>query len=1084
MEHEILNIFPEGSLASSVTTTVFIGVIVSVFFNLRFGWVLSGLVVPGYLVPILIVKPWAGFVIFMESVVTYLIVVGFSEYLSRPLKLTNLFGRDRFFAFLIFSMFVRILFDVFLLPYIGEFLNNRFYLNFDYRNNLHSFGLIIVALMANQYWKPGLIKGLIPQLITIGVTYLIVKYPLMEHTNFSISNISYIYEDIATSILASPKSYIILITTSLIASRMNLQYGWEYSGILIPSLLALLWYNPQKIVATMLESLIILQLGRLVLKMPLFKGITIEKGRKILLFFTISFIYKYIISYLIIYLIPGEKISDYYGFGYLLPTLVAIKMHDKDITIKVTRSVVQTSFVAVIIASIIGYSLTFLNLPFFHAEAPIKEKRIRIIREGKGLFDMVREEKVRIYQSVRMTTLSPPTPKETEIFKDAIRSLMNYTRTREDSYLQKAQGLFSRIGYNIHILKDGYLYIRQDETNLGWGTYILNTGLHEGLIIEVPIPIDEWGSLEAGARLFKSLNAYAMAIGGISIKTPEGKTHNPLIRYDSIFQAFHRLMAHRNVLQVRAYNLETVRWVTGERPEIRGIEIKEPESLLLVRSDLPKGLDLSTLRSLIGEMKVEWGKTPFRNTQRDSVTSGFAELFLKREDIKELLFKPVYARYEVPVTVRAQRIDGYLQDWLLRSKELIAEKGSNLYRKATLEELLFMDEEILTPLIRNSQREYIGGEWTDKGLEELRIMASASAMLGYKIILYKDRISGEDFIILVEDETLKDRRYWGTYVFRLGESNNYIIQIPRPIFELNVFEYGVSLFARLKAKALLIGGTHPYANHDLSSDLINMDNKENLFNLVNQVLLREFREEAFVSLQCRALGLRPGRKLPGEDVLLTFDSGITERNHLSPLDKRLIDIIEEDGLRVGFVDGREETSGYEASFTPSLFYIDQTLNKEFAILWLSPSVRTAYRQQTENRWQNAQFKAVKIPTTEVDLYTYILNSRFIGDSSTLPSDIIQMIRRYAETQDIIELYSIKSKAKSFRLRRVIDINTKQSFLFVYNQSDRLILIANLMPREANAEITLSRKTLSRQEITRFIDKKAGFLKFRGNFEVS
>jgi len=1083
MGHGILNIFPEGSLASSVTTTVFIGVIVSVFFNLRFGWVLSGLVVPGYLVPLLIVKPWAAFVIFIESVVTYFLVWALSEYISGPLRLTNLFGRDRFFAFLIFSMFVRILFDVFLLPYIGEFLNNKFYINFDYRNNLHSFGLIIVALMANQYWKPGFFRGVMPQFITIGTTYIVVKYLLMGYTNFSISNLSYIYEDIATSILASPKSYIILITTSFIASRMNLQYGWEYSGILIPSLLALLWYNPLKIAATMVESLIILQIGKLALRLPLFKGITIEKGRKILLFFTISFLYKYLISYLIIYLMPGEKISDYYGFGYLLPTLVAIKMHDKDITIKVTRSVVQTSFVAMIIASIIGFSLTFLNIsPFSTSLQAGEAEKEAILRVDKGIFEMVREEKVRIYQSVRMTTLPPPTPKEAEIFKTAIREVVDYTRSGANTYLLRAQALFSKINYRIHILREGYIYISQDETNYGWGSYIFNPGRKGGLVIEVPLPIDEWGSLEAGARLFKSLNGYAMAIGGISIKTPQGKTHNPLIRHDSLFQEFHRLLGHQNVLQVRGYTIETIRWVTGKRPKIKGTEVKEPESLLIVKVSLPYGLNLSTLRSLIGGMTIDWGRTPFSNLQRDSMASGFAELFLNRGDIKDLLFKPIYARYDIPVRSREQRIDGYLQDWLLRSKGLIAEKGSNLYKKASLEELLFMDEEVLTPLIRVSQTGYSGGGWTVNGLSELRVIASAAAMLGYKILLYRDRLSGEDFIILVEDETSEHRRYWGTYVFRLGESNNYIIQIPRPLFELNVFEYGVSLFARLKAKALLIGGTHPYANADLSSDLISMDNKENLFNLVNQVLLREFRKEAFMSLQCRALGLRPERKLPEEDALLTFDSGIMERDALSPLGKALMDILDEDGFRSGFVDGREETSGYETSFTPPLFYVDQTSNKEFAILWLSPFARTTYRQQTENRWQNAQFRALGIPTTEADLYSYIIGSRFFGDSSVVPPGMVEAIKRYAETQDIVELYNLRSGWREFGLRRVIDINTKQSFLFLYS-GRRLVMVANLLPRQADAEITLSWKTLQRREVSRFMDTKTGFLRFRGAFEV-
>ena len=52
-----LPLFPIDNTASAVTMTVWIGVAVVVFFNLRFGWTLSGLVVPGYVVPLLFVKP-------------------------------------------------------------------------------------------------------------------------------------------------------------------------------------------------------------------------------------------------------------------------------------------------------------------------------------------------------------------------------------------------------------------------------------------------------------------------------------------------------------------------------------------------------------------------------------------------------------------------------------------------------------------------------------------------------------------------------------------------------------------------------------------------------------------------------------------------------------------------------------------------------------------------------------------------------------------------------------------------------------------------------------------------------------------
>ncbi len=49
-----LPIFTEGSLRKSVVTTVWIGVLVISLVNLRFGWTYSGLVIPGYMVPLLL----------------------------------------------------------------------------------------------------------------------------------------------------------------------------------------------------------------------------------------------------------------------------------------------------------------------------------------------------------------------------------------------------------------------------------------------------------------------------------------------------------------------------------------------------------------------------------------------------------------------------------------------------------------------------------------------------------------------------------------------------------------------------------------------------------------------------------------------------------------------------------------------------------------------------------------------------------------------------------------------------------------------------------------------------------------------
>src|SRR4028118_124124 len=169
----VLPVFPEGGLSSSVITTVWVGVWVVALFNLRFGWVFSGLVVPGYLVPLLIVKPFSAVVVVVEAAVTYLLVWLFSERLSSGRSWSSLFGRDRFMGLVLASIAVRLAFDTWLLPELGAWANERFGIAFDWRNNLHSFGLIVVSLMANQFWKPGLVRGLGTSMVTLGLTYLV-----------------------------------------------------------------------------------------------------------------------------------------------------------------------------------------------------------------------------------------------------------------------------------------------------------------------------------------------------------------------------------------------------------------------------------------------------------------------------------------------------------------------------------------------------------------------------------------------------------------------------------------------------------------------------------------------------------------------------------------------------------------------------------------------------------------------------------------------------------------------------------------------------------------------------------------------
>jgi len=419
-----LNLFPQGALSSSVITTVWVGVFVVAFFNLRFGWVLSGLVVPGYLIPLLLIKPWAVLAILIEGISAYYLVWFFSEFLSRYGHWSALFGRDRFFGLILASIVTRVAFDGWLLPLLGEGLQG-FGIVFDYRNELHSLGLVVVALMANQFWKTGVLKGLFPLLMSLFFTWLIVRYVLMEFTNFGLGSVSYMYEDLAASILASPKAYIILVTTAFVASRMNLRYGWDFNGILLPALLALQWYEPLKILISFVEAFIILWLAIAVLKLPMFANASMEGARKLLLFFNISFIYKILLSYVLLYFLPEIKISDYFAFGFLLSTLLAIKMHDKGIAIRMTRATLQTSMVSILIASVLGFFLTLL--PELN---PWKEKddfnaALSTLQSSETLVPRISKLKPDIYRG-RLEEISVPLPQEVDQFSEGISQLLLY----------------------------------------------------------------------------------------------------------------------------------------------------------------------------------------------------------------------------------------------------------------------------------------------------------------------------------------------------------------------------------------------------------------------------------------------------------------------------------------------------------------------------------------------------------------------------------------------------------------------------------------------------------------------------------
>lgn len=1056
-------------------TTVWLGVWVVVFFNLRFGWVLSGLVVPGYLVPLLLVKPWSAGVVVFEGTLTYLLVWLYSEKISKFSGITNFFGRDRFFALLLASVLVRVICDTFVFPAIGEYVNSSFNLHFDYRNNLHSFGLIVIALIANQFWKPGLQRGFIVLAVTVFITFLLVRYVVMPFTNFSIGNLAYMYEDLAASMLAGPKAYIVLLTTAFIASHFNLKYGWEFSGILIPALLALEWYQPAKLLVTFLETFIILSVASQLLKARIFQRTTIEGARKLFFFFNVSFFYKLLLGHIIVVFLPMYHISDFYGFGYLLSTLLAIKMHDKELAAVITRASLQTSLFSLVVATLIGFGLGFV--PNFYSISDIDTSTGDVTtytQTRRTLRDFIQKEQVLIHKTVSRNSVPVPLPEEIDVFREALRLLQNSIEAQDQQSRRRAFNLLGRLQYTVHKIEGKFLVLSEQEPKRGWGMYILNLNTKNKLQVQIPDPLGEWGTNYAGLSMFTAFNCNSMAIGGSKRKANDDGSADVLTTNNSFFYIFQQIFGIHEVIQLRALTEKNRPRILANSSLVNTLD-KDITSLLMVNTSLPEGLPLADVKADIGDFEVLWDPPPAKNVLRNSGQGSFSEFFLTRKDRQTLLFKRVLPTESLSSTESIVTIIDSLEGWFFKHKDTLADKGSGLYIPPTLEELLFWDKELLTPLLRFLQSSKIREQWSANDWNEARVLKNTAQILGYDLIHFKHKISGSEYLILAEHEKQPQLKYWGTYIFRLGGSENYLVQVPRPLFEKNVFEYGISLFGNLHAKSLFVSGAHLQTNEDGSADLLKTENKGTFFNLANQVVLRESDRQEMLIVQCRAFANIEGSDVP--DALIATHSGVGKKS-VSPLLEKLVQVLQSQyHFSVKKFSGLASETGYEVKRIPQVQYLDQTENRELINLWLSPTARKAYRQQEDNRPLISHFSALKIASISENLYTFLIEQRtpvLPGSAAIDISRLQDHIADYIHSYDILALQNLIGQWPTLTFNLIIDTSSKQAFLVAMTKTGQPLLVANLHPLKENPIYHLT-PSFTKSDMNRYIDSRAMWL---------
>jgi len=553
----MLPLFPEFGLENSILAAVLVGVLLLAFFTETFGWVFVGLVVPGYLASVFVLHPESGWTVCLEAVATWALAALLAGPASRTQAWSHFFGRDRFLLLLLCSILVRLLSELLVLPFLAQRFDAQGGGAAGSTDGFFSIGLVLVPLTANAFWKLGLRRGLLQVGVPVALTYALLTLVLLRYTNLSFNSLELTYEDVALEFLESPKAYIVLVCSALLATRFNLRFGWDFNGILVPALLSLTWYTPDKLLATLGEVLVLVALTSAALKLPLLRTANLEGQRKTVLVFILGFLTKYTLAMALGGRIPGLKVTDLFGFGYLVPTLLAVKILQKQATLRILAPTVFTSLAGAVLGAAVSFLFGLLE-PQPPTPSPPPPRRAPLL-VATPLGSMVL---ARLQAEQSGGTALPPLRRKQELaaYTQLWQRLARWVEGPATAPPEEVIALAAQVGLRLVPQPTpagtpvSYVLFEAEEQlawQRGFGVALLTPGA-PGPVIEVPLPAREAPSAETGAALCVTLRCRLLLAGGTDAERHTRPPRAFTLSSREPFRVAHRQLAELPILQVRA----------------------------------------------------------------------------------------------------------------------------------------------------------------------------------------------------------------------------------------------------------------------------------------------------------------------------------------------------------------------------------------------------------------------------------------------------------------------------------------------------------------------------------------------------
>jgi len=1001
----VLQLLPGHGLDQSILIAVLFGMAFLLLLNEAFGWVYVGLVVPGYLASVFVIQPAAAVAVVFESIICFWLAKLVSDGFSRLGGWSSFFGRERFFLIVMLSVFVRQASQMWLLPFTLTQIDHQFGTTFRSDQNFFSIGLVLVPLTANMFWKLGVRQGFVQVAFPVAATFLILKFALLPMTNLSLSELELTYENVALDFLGSPKAYMILLCTAVLAARYNLAFGWDYNGILVPSLLALIWFSPQRVFITIAEALVLLFTTRAVLAIPLFRTINLEGPRKVFTVFLTGFALKCAVGWITIIWFPQIKITEFMGFGYVLTSLLAVKMLQKKMIGTILLPTILVSAIGFATGSGIGFLLDQIapkqTIAIETNTAGIADTRA-LVQEPLGVMVMARLRARPVVTPALRDGRSGSELGRVVLLWRAVNRWIETDHTpaeRESAKLDveeraKALGLHLRrldtpsASGPRYVLAEAEERLRQQ---VGWETAVISPG-EPGPILEVPRPRFEVPSAEFAAIACKSVRCRAILVSGVDLRLSDStKTGDPLVDPRSTFQVAHVQLTSAPIVQIRADVRNTADRAT-----------------LHLRHLLPNEVHLSDLWP--STVALSWEK-PALESQQWAERSNFSILRAHPDQflnvLSELHGRPVKS---IP--------EQSLSSWISHRNELSASQ-TQFVASPSETEVYFLESIIAESLLaRDTAR-----------LPWLNRMAS---LLGYEIVELPNCV-GEDACWVASDPV--GRRRWGDLVVRKQRGKAIAVEVPRPTFEPGTSQLGIELWDATRAEALVIATARAGTIDTEDDETMLASARTTPFQGLHQALHRTLSVRP-TPLIVQVRGVAGWRPVP-EELIIALGAPILQA---SQIPESLRGIVAGAGPlgwladTTGWADGSAQFVTLTGNSTPQMIYSRAAGGVDLALLWFSQDLREKFRRSALARHEQQLEMATgaEIPISRETPTNRLLTPPLVqADASQLEplrlelKELLRFAQRYAYTNNGHDLVALRLAARQ-RARRKIELAWSES----------------------------------------------------------